>query len=47
VASSNGAIKIAGSFRILTALVAWYGAIAAVLSATFGRDLLPVFPLTR
>lgn len=29
------------------AILAWYGSIAAVLSASFGRDGLPVFQLIR
>jgi uncharacterized protein len=43
--TTNGTIKLGGWFGILTALAAWYTAIAAVLSSTFGRDILPVFPL--
>jgi uncharacterized protein len=43
---TNGTIKLGGYLGILTALAAWYTGIAAVLASTFGRDVLPVFPLT-
>jgi uncharacterized protein len=45
--TTNGTIKLGGWFGLATALVAWYTAIAAVLASTFGRDVLPVFPLAR
>jgi succinate-acetate transporter protein len=44
---TNGTIKLGGYLGILTAVAAWYAAIAAVLASTFGRDVLPVFPLSR
>jgi succinate-acetate transporter protein len=44
---TNGTIKLGGYLGILTAIAAWYAAIAAVLASTFGRDVLPVFPLSR
>jgi uncharacterized protein len=44
---TNGTIKLGGYLGILTALAAWYTSIAGVLSATFGRTVLPVFPLNR
>jgi uncharacterized protein len=44
---TNGTIKLGGYIGILTAIAAWYAAIAAVLASTFGRDVLPVFPLSR
>jgi hypothetical protein len=46
-ATINGTIKIGGYLGLVTAIAAWYTAIAAVLASTFGRDILPVFPLTR
>ena len=44
---TNGTIKLGGWFGLATAAAAWYGALAAVANSTFGRDLLPVFPLNR
>jgi uncharacterized protein len=44
---TNGTIKLGGYLGILTAIAAWYAAIAAVMASTFGRDVLPVFPLSR
>src|SRR5947209_12407360 len=43
----NGAIKIGGWTGLATALVAWYASFAAVVNATFGRTVAPVFPLRR
>jgi succinate-acetate transporter protein len=45
--TTNGTIKLGGYLGLATAIVAWYTAIAAVLASTFGRDLLPVYPLNR
>ena len=36
-----------GYFGLATAAAAWYGAFAAVVNSTFGRVLMPVFPLRR
>jgi uncharacterized protein len=47
LSTTNGTLKIGGYLGILTAIVAWYTAIAAVLHSTFGRELLPVYPLSR
>jgi succinate-acetate transporter protein len=44
---TNGTIKLGGWFGLATAAGAWYGALAGVANSTFGRDLLPVFPLNR
>ena len=41
----NGTIKLGGYVGILTAIAAWYASFAAVLNSTFGRVMLPVFPL--
>jgi uncharacterized protein len=42
---TNGTIKFGGYVGIVTAIAAWYASFAAVLNSTFGRVLLPVFPL--
>ena len=34
-----------GYFGLATALAAWYASFAAVVNSTFGRVVLPVFPL--
>jgi uncharacterized protein len=41
----NGTIKLGGYVGIATAIAAWYASFAAVINSTFGRVLLPVFPL--
>ncbi len=43
----NGTIKVGGYVGIATAIAAWYASFAAVLNSTFGRVLMPVFPLSR
>ena len=43
----NGTIKLGGYFGIATAIAAWYASFAAVLNSTFGRVVMPVFPLSR
>ena len=45
--ATNSTIKIGGWAGIVTAALAWYGALAGVANSTFGRDLLPLFPLSR
>jgi succinate-acetate transporter protein len=45
--TTNGTIKLGGYLGILTAIAAWYTAMAAVLESTYGRVVLPVFPLSR
>jgi succinate-acetate transporter protein len=47
LSTTNGTIKLGGWLGIATAIAAWYTAIAAVLESTFGRTVLPVFPLNR
>jgi uncharacterized protein len=47
LSTTNGTIKLGGYLGLLTAIAAWYTAIAAVLASTFGRDILPVYPLAR
>jgi succinate-acetate transporter protein len=40
-----GTIHIGGYFGLATAFVAWYTAMAAVVNSTWGRTVMPVFPL--
>jgi len=42
---TNGTIKLGGWVGLATAVVAWYASFAAVLNSTFGRTVLPVYPL--
>src|SRR5579863_6394195 len=42
---TNGTIKLGGYLGIVTAIAAWYASFAGVLNSTFGRVVLPVFPL--
>ncbi len=44
---SNTLVKTAGYLGLATAVAAWYASFAAVTNSTFGRTVLPVFPLTR
>jgi hypothetical protein len=44
---TNNTIKIGGWVGLATAVVAWYASAAGVINDTWGRTLLPVFPLTR
>jgi succinate-acetate transporter protein len=46
-ANLNGTIKLGGWFGLATAAAAWYASFAAVTNSTFGRVILPVFPLKR
>jgi succinate-acetate transporter protein len=39
--------KAGGYFGLATAVAAWYGSFAGVANSTFGRVILPVFPLRR
>jgi uncharacterized protein len=43
---SSGTIHLGGFIGLATAIVAWYAAFAGVISSTFGRSVLPVFPLS-
>jgi hypothetical protein len=45
--TTNGTIKLAGWIGLVTAAAAWYASFAGVLNATWGRTVLPVFPLRR
>ncbi len=40
-------IKAGGYAGIVTAALAWYASFAAVTNSTFGRAIMPVFPLRR
>jgi uncharacterized protein len=45
VVATNGTIKLGGYIGLATAIVAWYAAISAVINSTYGRTVLPVFPI--
>ena len=45
--ATNSTIKIGGWAGLVTAALAWYGVLAIVTNSTFGRDVLPLFPLNR
>jgi succinate-acetate transporter protein len=45
--ATNSTIKIGGWLGLATAVVAWYASFAGVLNDTWGKTVLPVFPLTR
>jgi succinate-acetate transporter protein len=47
IAESTGIGHLGGYLGIITAVVAWYCALAGVVSSTFGRALLPNPPLAR
>ena len=45
IGGSAGTIKIGGWLGLITAIVAWYAALAGVMSSTFGRPVLPNPPM--
>ena len=45
--TTNGTIKLGGWFGLVTAFLAWYASAAAVVNSTFGRVLLPLYPLHK
>jgi succinate-acetate transporter protein len=47
IADSTGIGHLGGWLGVITALVAWYTALAGVLSSTFGKAVLPNPPLAR
>ncbi len=47
LSTTNSTIKLGGWIGLATAIVAWYASFAVVTNATFGRTVLPVFPLNR
>ncbi len=42
---SEGLVEVGGWCGLVTAVAAWYASFAAVTNSTFGRTVLPVFPL--
>ena len=44
---TNGTIKLGGYFGLATAIAAWYASMAAVVNSTFGKVVMPVYPLGR
>jgi hypothetical protein len=44
---TNGTVKLGGYLGLATAIAAWYASFAVVTNATWGRTILPVFPLNR
>jgi succinate-acetate transporter protein len=44
---SASTVEIGGWFGLATAVAAWYASFAAVTNSTFGRTVLPVYPLGR
>ena len=46
-ATTNGTIKFGGWCGLVTAALAWYASAAAVINSTFGRVLLPLYPLHK
>jgi succinate-acetate transporter protein len=44
---NSSVIHIGGYLGIITAAAAWYASFAAVTNSTFGRIVVPVFPLRR
>jgi succinate-acetate transporter protein len=45
-AAGKGWTQIGGYLGLATAIVAFYTSFAGVINSTFGRVVLPVFPLT-
>lgn len=45
--TTNNAIKLGGWVGLATAAGAWYGALGGVANSTFGREVIPLFPLNR
>jgi succinate-acetate transporter protein len=44
--ASSGTVHLGGYLGLLTAIAAWYTALAGLLTAVWGRAVLPVFPLS-
>jgi len=42
---NEGLVEAGGWFGLATAAAAWYASFAAVVNSTFGKTVLPVFPL--
>lgn len=45
--SSESMSQIGGWLGLVTAFAAWYGSAAGVINSTWGRDVLPVFPVAK
>ena len=45
--TSTNLTKTGGYFGLFTAIAAWYTAFAGVTKSTFGRDVVPTYPLAR
>jgi uncharacterized protein len=45
--SSTSTTKIGGWIGVATAAAAWYASFAGVTNSTFGKTVIPVFPLAR
>lgn len=45
--NSTGTTKIGGYFGIITAILAWYGAMANIANTTFGKPIFPLFPFKK
>jgi uncharacterized protein len=45
--ASNGTVHLGGYIGLATAVAAWYAAFAGVINSTWGRTVMPVFPLAR
>lgn len=46
-ALTNGTVKLGGWIGLVTAAAAWYASMAGVVNSTWGRTVMPVFPLNR
>jgi succinate-acetate transporter protein len=47
LSTTNSIIKAAGWAGLVTAAIAWYTSFALVCNSTWGKDIFPLFPLTR
>jgi succinate-acetate transporter protein len=43
----SGTMKLGGWFALASAVLAWYASFASVANETFGKDLVPTWPLAR
>lgn len=46
-AQSAGITKVGGYLGLVTAAVAWYGALAGIANSTFGKTVFPTFPFKK
>jgi hypothetical protein len=47
LAATNGTIKLGGYLGLATAIVAWYTSFGIVTNATWGKNIIPLWPLTK